>query len=30
MTEREIYEKCTNLNEDELSEKSNKNFFSQK
>ena len=25
MTEREIYEKCTHLSEDELSEKSNKN-----
>ena len=27
MTEREIYEKCANLSEDELSEKSNKNVY---
>ena len=27
MTEREIYEKCANLSEDELNTKSNKNIF---
>ena len=27
VTEREIYEKCANLSEDELSEKSNKNVY---
>ena len=27
MTEREIYEKCANLSEEELNAKSNKNFY---